>query len=77
MMINLEEKIVIRLNQLGKCFIYFSGIESKKINVSHLNAKSNNILRFKFKSSSRLMYLFCEENRAYIFKKFYKNHLKK
>ena len=29
-MINLEEKIVIRLNQLGKYFAYFAGIESKK-----------------------------------------------
>ena len=76
-MINLEEKIVIRLNQLGKYFVYFSGIESKKINVSHLNVKSNNMLRFKFKSSSSLMYSFCEENQAYIFKKFYENFLKK
>ena len=77
MMINLEEKIVIRLNQFGKYFVYFSGIESKKINISHLSTKSNNMLRLKFKSSSRLMYSFYEENQAYIFKKFYENFLKK
>ena len=77
MVINLEEKIVIRLNQFGKYFVYFAGIESKKINISHLNVKSNNMLRFKFKSSSGLMYLFREEKQAKIFKKFHENYLKK